>query len=296
MKAGETIRCGTRCLAMLCAALLAQHEVSAASPSEAGDEALVIGPRRESKAPAPAGGGREWFKAGLSAEAYQAEAAAAAAALGGDKLSAEEKTALSEAIRREGERTGRAFGACLDWKQYNATTRLGAIRGLTIGAPAARTAAKGLAGSAIGEPVQQVRSTAISLIRDRKDAAVTAEILRFWRSAYDDELGFDEAKRVAAVAAMRDIGDRRAYEALLYLVTLELHTGAASSAGPMGEVSITGNGINLPIQLPSIETMSFNGTIIVPALASLKGVTGQDFGRDANKWREWIKQQPDFRK
>jgi hypothetical protein len=288
-----------RGLVLLSLAILASRHAAAAEAAENSEATVLIGPRRDgAAATSPAigvRGAREWFRDGLADSAYQAEAAQAAALLGRDKLSYEEKTALSEAIRRDRERSGRAFGACLDWHQYDAETRLGATRGIAIAAAASQTTRKPLANVLLAEPVPQVRKAALELVRERKDSAVTAEVLRYWREAYDDTLGFDEAKRAAAVAAMRDIGDRKAYQALYYLVTLEVNAGSAA-APTITEVNIQGNGINLPIQLPGIDLMSFHGTVIVPAFASLKGVTRQDFGHDLAKWREWINKQPDFSK
>jgi hypothetical protein len=272
--------------ALLVVVLAAQHAFAAGS-AEPSEETVVIGPRQASA--------REWFRSDLTEAAYQAEAAEAAALLGSEKLAAQEKAVLGEALCRDRERSGRALGACLDWRQYNASTRLGAARAIGIAAPSLQTTGKALANTLLAEPVPQVRKEALDLVRGRKDGAVTAELLRFWRSAYDSDLGFDEAKRGAAVAALRDVGDRRAYQALFYLVTLEVHSGVAS-APTLSEVSIAGQGIRLPIQLPGMDLKQFEGTVIVPALASLKGVTGQDFGRDLGKWREWLSQQPDFKK
>lgn len=281
--------------AVVLAAVLWQFPAQAADSPQPAGEAVVIGVRRDDASPAPPSvGPREWFRAGLSDAAWQSEAAAAAVLLGSGKLSAEEKTGLSDALRRDRQRSGRAFAACLDPHQYDATTRLGAVHGIRIAEPAPSAAAKALACSALAEPVPQVRTAAIDLVRERKDVAVTAEIVRFWRAAYDEDVGFDEAKRVAAVAALRDIGDRRAFEALLYYATLEIYAGAATAA-TMAEASITGAGVNLPIQLPGMDLMSFHATIIVPAMPSLKGATGQDFGRDLAKWRDWVGKQPEYR-
>ncbi|MGD0091483.1 MAG: hypothetical protein ABSE73_16310 [Planctomycetota bacterium] len=277
-------------LAVLFVGALAAQHLSAAESSE---QPVVIGPRRAST---PSGAStREWFRSGISDAAYQEEAASAAVLLGGDKLSAEEKAVLGKALCRDREHSGRAFGACLDWRHYDATTRLGAARAIGMAAPAPQTTARALANTVLAEPVPEVRKEALDLVRGRKDAAVTAELLRFWRAAYDSDLGFDEAKRAAAVAALRDVGDRRAYEALFYLVTLEVRAGVAS--GPaMSEVAIQGQGVKLPIQLPGMDLKQFEGTVMVPALASLKGATGQDFGRDLAKWRDWLSKQPDFKR
>ena len=89
-------------------------------------------------------------------------------------------------------------------------------------------------------------------------------------------------------------------------VTLELRAQSASldrldtvrirDAGRNVAADDRGGNINLPIDLPSLNLMSVETTLVVPALPSLKRVTGQDFGRDLARWKAWIAAQPDFKK
>lgn len=263
---------------------------AAVSGAESDDTGLVIAPRSGSGVKLQ----KVWLQPSLSESAYVAEAAEAARFLSDDKLEAGTRAALTAGIRQDAERAAKAFVRCLDWQRYSdARARLGALRGIEIaGAPISATG-KGLAGSAIAEPVPEVRNAAIDLIRRRKDAAAGGEILRFWRAAYDSDLGFDEPRRAAAAAAMRDIGDKRVFQALLSYVTLEVRAGSASGAS-IDTVNITGQGINLPIEQPGMNLISVEGTIIVPATGSLKQATGQDFGKNLAQWREWLDKQPDF--
>ena len=278
-------------IAALALMILSASIASNAAESSSGDGGLVIAPRQDSSRKQKA-----WFQSSLSESAYIAEAVEAAKHLANDKLESETRAAISVGIKQDAERAGKAFVRCLDSQTYtHAAVRLGALRGIEIGNPTAPLIGKGLAGSAIAEPVPEVRTLALNLIRSRKDAAAAGELLRFWRGAFDSDLGFDEPRRAAAVAAMRDLGDKRIYRAMLAYVWLELRVGNASAAR-VDTVAITGPGpINLPIDMPSMDLMSTEGTIIVPAATSMKQITGQDFGKNLDKWRDWVDKQPDFK-
>jgi hypothetical protein len=278
--------------ALVMAVLFAPVLTTGAESSSSDDGGLVIAPRPDpNKKPQ-----KVWLAKSLSEGAYIAEAAEAAKLLANDKLDSETRAAISVGIKQDPERSGKAFVRCLDPQTYTlAAVRIGALRGIEIGNPSAPAIGKGLGGSAIAEPVPEVRSAALKLIRSRNDAGAAGEILRFWRGAFDSDLGFDEPRRAAAVAAMRDLGDKRIYRAMLAYVWLELRVGNASAAR-VDSVAITGPGpINLPIDMPSIDLMSTEGTIIVPAATSMKQISGQDFGKNMDKWREWLDKQPDFK-
>jgi len=205
-------------------------------------------------------------------------------------------TDLAAALKREPERYGILFAKLLDPAKFkDASTRLGALRALQVAAPASPAVGKSLADSVIAEPVAEVRTAALDILRQRTDHTAGAELLRYWRSAYDEDNGFNEKARASAVAAMRDIGDRKVFEALLYYVTLEVRAEAATNPR-VDTVSIRGQGINLPIDLPSTNAMSFHATLVVPALASLQQATGENFGRNIDKWNEWLQKQPEFMK
>ncbi|HYG73758.1 MAG TPA: hypothetical protein VEK08_01895 [Planctomycetota bacterium] len=203
---------------------------------------------------------------------------------------------LASELQREREKTSALISELLDPAKFsNPATRLGAVRALQLAAPAAPLIGKRLGASAIAETNPDVRKAVIELIRSRKDAAASAEVLRYWRESYDSEVGFNEASRAAAVAAMRDIGDKRLFQVLLHHAIIEIRTGVAS-APSVDNVAIRGQQINLPIDLPGMQLMSFEGTLAIPALGSLREATGQNFGREIPKWREWLNAQPAFQK
>jgi hypothetical protein len=262
------------------------------------DDGFVIGPRKS----------RIWFASSLNDSQFHAEAAEAARLLAADKLESAARAELTEGLRRDRPHTARAFAAFLDpRKTSDARVRLGAIAALKDADPAPADAGKLLAAAAIMEPDATVRTAALNLIRERKDVVAAQEIVRAWHRAFEDEaLGVDEALRTATENAMRDLGDRRIYEAIYAYVTMELRVQTASldsvgtarirNAGlPVQGDDRAGN-INLPIDLPSINLMSVETTIVVPALPSLKRITGQNFGRELPRWKAWIDAQPDFPK
>lgn len=241
-----------------------------------------------------------WLEEHLSAAAYQADAAEAAMLLGKNEQNSVDYEAIVQGISRDQERAGKAFVNCLDWRIFkNKTLRLGAVAGLRIAHPSAPSTGNGLANSALAEPNKQVRAAAIELIKERKDSTASLALLNFLNQAHDeDNLIVDEALRDAAIAAMHDVGDKHVLEVLLYNATLELRLGV-SKLNSIGRATITGaGGINLPIDLPNLELSSFNGVITVPAPAFpiLARVSGQNFGKNVDKWDAWIKERPDFNK
>lgn len=269
-----------------CAAL----SVSCAA-SESDNEGLEIGARRgtasSTKATPPK---REWLKAGLSDSAYQAELYNAVKMLANEKLESSERFALQESIVREKERAVKGCLWLMDWKNCaDPAGRIGAVAALGACAAEPKVAGKPLAVSAIFDPDEKVRKAAAAQIKARKDTVAEKSLIETWKSSFDEQgvLDANEARRKASVAAMREVGEKNVYQALLWYAQLELR---AQTAAPVriDTVNITGQGINLPIELPVIDIISTEGTIVVPALASLKAATGQDFGRNIQKWNEWI--------
>ena len=88
-----------------------------------------------------------------------------------------------------------------------------------------------------------------------------------------------------------EIGDKRVFQAILWYAMLELRAGSASLVR-VDTVSIKGQNINLPIDLPVLDLISAQGNIIIPAQTSLKQATGQDFGHNFDKWKDWINKLP----
>jgi hypothetical protein len=300
-------------VAIVCACGLSIAQESPASTSSSATESEVFIKASPAYATKQFKARRVWLAPGIPGAQYNKEIVELANLLAGDKLDADEQKTIDEGIKREPARAGAAFGALLDWKHYGENTRRGALRGIQISAAPARVVGKSLGASALSEPDAKVRSATIDLIKERKDAMAAHTLLGYLAAAADNTgLGIiNEKQRNAALAALQEVGDKRVYEILLYYVTLEVRAGYAASpvvtqafitnsgdvnnGGPPG-----GAAINLPIDLPSLELGSFQGTIVVPAIAdpmfSLKRATGQDFGKDLGKWKKWIDEQPAVRK
>lgn len=273
-----------------------------------GNDDVVIGSRDELSIAR-----RQWLNKELASTAYQAEAQELARLLGAGKLDDKEQQAVQSDLKREPDRAGGAFATLLNWsKCQDAKTRRGALRAIDLAGPSAKAVGVALGNSALAEPDKDTRKAAINTIRQRRDALALHTLLGHLAQASDtDGLGIlDEKARDAALSALHDIGDRRAYEAILFYVTLELRTGYAVGRGVdtkyitnSGDVNAGGVGqttVNLPIELPALELGSFQGMITVPAickpLPALRRVTGEDFGKNLDKWRAWIAKQPDVKK
>lgn len=271
------------------------------------DDALVIAPRKS----------RIWFASELKEEAFHKEAIEAARALAGStgstssagsKLDSKALAELQEGLQRDKKRTSTVFTGLLDArKTSDSSVRLGAVKALELAAPAPALIGKPLAAAAVLETDTTVRAEAIRVIRSRKDADASREMLKLWKSAFEDGMvGVNEPLRAAAEDAMRDVGDKRVYEVLYAYVLMELRAQTASldkldttrirNAGLNVNANDRGGNINLPIELPSLSLMSVETTLWVPALPSLQRVTGQNFGWNVKRWNEWLAAQPEFKK
>lgn len=268
------------------------------------DPSLFIGLRRDPPAaqkPAPAAESKpadnskkRWFKAGISDAAFHTDALAVARLLASSKDTPYEIDEAKEAVSREKERCAKEFVWMLNWQNCpDAATRRGAIAGISLCAPEGKVVGKPLALSAVYEPDADAKKASIALVKSRKDMESARALITTWKSAFDEQgiLPANETTCKAAVDAMREIADKRTYQALLYYAMLEIRAGAAELKR-VDNVAITGQGIRLPIDLPVLELRGVEGTIIVPAMASLKGATGQDFGRNFDKWKDWINKLP----
>lgn len=265
--------------------------------SGAEDDGFVIGARKN----------RIWFAPGMKDDAFHKEALEAAKLLNKGKLEYEGLSELTEGLQRDKNRSAKVFGGFLDArKTSDAGVRFGAVKALELTNPESAAVGKELAAAAILEKDERVRGAVVELIRTRKDTEAARGLVKQWHAAFEDEaLGVDEALRTAAENAMRDVGDRRIYEAIYYYVTMELRAQTATldrmdtarirDAGRNVQANDRGGNINLPIDLPSITLSSVETTLVVPALPSLKRITGQDFGRDLPRWKAWIAAQPEMR-
>ena len=257
------------------------------------DDTLFIGVRPQ-KAADPAPARKDWFPARLNDSALHAEALSAARFLAASKPQTSELDDVQLGVLRERERCITEFVWMLNWKNCgDPVVRRGALAGLALCNPDSKIIGKPLAVSAIFEPDAETRKASIELIKSRKDSVAARTLIDTWKSAFDDVgvLAANESTRKAAVDTMREVGDKRIFQALLYYATLEIRAGTASPVR-VDSVAIRGQNVNLPIDLPVLELTGVTGTITIPAMASLKQATGQDFGRNFDKWKDWIAKLP----
>lgn len=243
----------------------------------------------------------EWLKKDLSDAAFKEDAAQAALKLAQEKLDDYELAAITDAIKRDPNRAALAFAACLNPKNCaDPKVRLGAVKGIGYANVKLAIVSKALAAVVISETDQPTRTAAVGLLKGHKDPIANKALVDYYLDAFDSDgvLVKADHERVA-VAAMRDVGGRQIYEALMAYVTMEVHAGSATEAAPPQTVYITNGGdihnpagsVNLPIELPNLELKGYNGTLVVPALGALKQVTGQNFGRHLDRWQNWIAKQ-----
>ena len=243
----------------------------------------------------------EWLKKDLSPAAFNEDAAQAALKLSQEKLDARELESITDAIKRDPVRAAFAFAECLNLKNCaDPRVRLGAVKGIGYANIKPSLVSKALAAVVIAESDQPTRTAAAELLKARKDPVANKVLVDYYLDAFDTDgvlLKADHER--AAIAALRDVGGRQIYEALMAYVTMEVNAGAASEAAPPQTVYITNSGnintgggsINLPIELPNLELKGYHGTLVVPALGALKQVTGQNFGRNIDRWQNWIAKQ-----
>ena len=264
------------------------------------EEEMIIGPRQEAprvdapkKSVAPAAQ-PELIARSLGDAAARIEAEKIARKLSAYTPDNPAVAEIAAALKRDPNRYAALFATLLDPAKYREDVRFGALRAFQIAPPDSAASGRALADSLIAEPATALRKIDVDLIQSRKDHTAGAELLRYWRNAFNEDNGFNEAARAAAVNAMGAIGDRQVLEGLIYYVTIEVRAESAS-ASRIDTVAIRGNRINLPIDLPSANVMGFQATIVVPAVSSLQQATGEHFGRNLDKWNEWLAQQPDFK-
>ncbi len=266
-------------------------------------DTLFIGLRRDPAVQKPAAvayskttlsAKKSWFKPGISESAFHTDALAVARLLTSSTNSPYDIDEAKEAVAREKEHCAKEFVWMLNWANCpDAMTRRGAIAGLGLCAPDGKTVGKPLAISAIYEPDETARKASQALVKARKDMESARTLVETWKSAYDEHgvLAPNETIRKAAVDAMHEVADKRVFQAILWYAMLEVRAGSAQAVR-VDQVAIKGQGINLPIDLPVLDLRSAEGTIIVPVMASLKQATGQDFGHNFDKWKDWIGKLP----
>ena len=233
----------------------------------------------------------------LSTEAqFQADALAVAKILGTEALTKDERQDLEIAIARDVERSAKVFSAMLDWHRTpDVKLRLGAIEALR----SAYTATMGtwLGASALSDPDENVRRAVTNLIKERNDRVAVkylfGAMLKSSENGEATPIGND-AMNKAAIAALRDIGDKQTYQALVFFERISINVGI-TGAMPLDGIKIVPPNVDLPISVANQEVGFMQFTQTFPGVTVLKALTGMDFGHDLKKWDEWIDKQPDYK-
>ncbi|MFA6567523.1 MAG: hypothetical protein WCS96_04865 [Victivallales bacterium] len=117
-------------------------------------------------------------------------------------------------------------------------------------------------------------------------------------------------RRAAAAFYIRLVGDKKCVDALLEILEFNMVKGKTTNAGLDLNVSrtehvgdtdysssiqirnnATGKSITVPnrITMPVISTVQLKTKLVVTAMTTLEIVTGQGFGYDITRWKEWWK-------
>jgi hypothetical protein len=222
--------------------------------------------------------------------------------LGGDEARQEERAEALRAIAKATDPAGDKVVNHLDTEKHGDwIVRRGAVRGLQALGIAGPRVSSALAWAASRDGEAKVRDEAVSVIKTRGDWAATELLGRYLIDTYDRQgLVINAVVHDQSVEALRAIGDRRSAEAMLTYVTVEVGTASTGFNGmrtrtmraavPQGDGQASS--VNLPIEFPEIGMTKCKGTVVVPALAALCALTGQNFGDDQGQWRRWIRSHP----
>ena len=232
----------------------------------------------------------------LNETQYRAEIRDIATMLADRKLTKEERDDLILAVTREVNRSSKAFGALLDWRTNpDVKLRLGAVEGIAL----AYTGTVGtfLGASALSEPDAKVRRAVIQLIKDRNDRVAMKYLFKTLLDSVENgettAVGNSQLN-AAAIAALRDIGDKQVFEVLLFLERVSMANGITGTPNLDG-VKINPPNTDLQCMAPNNEVGMMQYTQTFPGLSALKAVSGENFGHDLKKWQEWIDKQPAYK-
>jgi hypothetical protein len=222
--------------------------------------------------------------------------------LGGDEARQDERSEALRTIAKATDPAGDKVVNHLDAQKYGDwSVRRGAVRCLQALGLAGPRVSSALAWTAARDGEPKVRDEAISVIKTRGDWAATELLGRHLMDTFDRKgLVLHAEVHDQTVGALRTIGDRRVAEAMLTYVTVEVRTSLTQLSGmrsrhmraavPQGDGTI--GGVDLPMEFPEIGMTKERTTLMVPALAALRSLTGQDFGDDQDQWRRWIRSHP----
>jgi hypothetical protein len=150
----------------------------------------------------------------------------------------------------------------------------------------------------MAEPDPKIRKAAVDMIKDCNERGAVKYIFSVLLKA--GEVGestaiINEGMGAQAVAALREIGDKQSYEALLFLERVKMNTGITGPAF-LDNPKITQPNVDLPCNTPNHEVGMMESVQTFPGLEVLKAISGENFQHDLKKWQEWIDKQPNYKR
>jgi len=213
----------------------------------------------------------------------------------------EQKQDVVAGLLTEREKSSHVLLGCLDAKKFTSLdVRLGALKGLKVTRPEGARVSPSLAWSAVLDPAEDVRAAAVDLIKQRKDDQAMGGMVRHLLGAFDEAGNVVNAPVCdAAVQGLKNLGEKRVYEALLYYVLCEMRPTMTElvsfSTRQIDAFTVTQGAavtliipLSFPVQFPELAITRVRTTVSAPA-AALRAATGQDFGADADRWKNWIR-------
>jgi hypothetical protein len=194
--------------------------------------------------------------------------------------------------------------ACLSAKTTaDVQVRLGALKAIEAIKPTDQKFSLSLGAAAVSDAAEEVRKSAVSVIKSRADDLAIRAMIGHLLYAFDPVGNVrDQSLHDAAVDSLRGLNDKRVYQSLLYHVWMELRLTNISEGSlttrQIDTFSANNNNnfarpvqLALPIQTPELNMTRVQTSVIAPATSALRSVTGQDFGQDWEKWDRWIAKQ-----
>lgn len=218
--------------------------------------------------------------------AYEERIAGLARTLAGKDASEKDLEAAKLELLRDHEKAGDTLLGVLNFREVtDEAARLGALKALDLIKHKGANVSPVLAWTAVMDPAEGVREKATALVKERKDEAATAGIMRHLIGAFDKQGNVVNAPvRDAAVKALRSIGDERVLHTLAYYATLEMRPTVTELASfntrqidsytvNQGAAATVLIPLSFPVQFPELRVTRVRTTVCAPASAyhALKG-------------------------
>lgn len=200
---------------------------------------------------------------------------------------------------RDRDKVGDILLGALDYRKVTDTeTRVGSVKGLQVAKPEGPRVSPSLAWSAVMDPSSDVRKGVVGLIKDRKDDAAVGGMIRHLIGAFNaDGEVINVPVRDNAIEGLRAMKDDRIAEALFTYCVMELRPTQTEGDLKPGAIQsftvLTGAQVTIvipltfPIDFPNMTIRRVRTTVSAPASA-LRAFTGQNFGDDVEKWKQFF--------